>query len=121
MKYSDAVQITAQRILETLPPTVVPSYAIMNIKFGFDGSGSHCIYHQLNNVKTNNIIMSMICPLSVNNDGNAVWTQKSPNSPLTHRPLALQLGKESTESLQSLQIFDDDINEMESLGFTTNV
>ena len=94
----------------------------MNIKFGFDGSGSHAIYRQLENTKTNNIIMSMFCPLSINNDnGEVIWTQKSPNSALTHRPLALQLGKESTETLQSLQVFDADINAMKSDGFQTVV
>ena len=40
---------------------------------------------------------------------------------MTHRPLALQLGKESTETLQSLQVFDADINAMKSDGFQTVV
>ena len=66
--------------------------------------------------------MSMFCPLSINSEcGDVKWTQKSPNSALTHRPLALQLGKESTETLQSLQVFDDDINAMKCDGFTTVV
>ena len=104
--------------METLPPSILPSSAVMNIKFGFDGSGSHAIYRQLENTKTNNIIMSMFCPLSINDDnGELKWTQKSPKS----RPLALQLGKESTETLQSLQVFDADINAMKSDGFQTVV
>ena len=49
------------------------------------------------------------------------WTQKSPNSALTRRPLGLQLGKESTETLQSLQVFDADINAIKSDGFQTVV
>ena len=122
MKYAQSVQITAQRILETLPPSTVPLSAVMNIKFGFDGSGSHAIYRQRENTKTNNIIMTMFCPLSINTDsGEVKWTQKSPNSALTHRPLALQLGKESAETLQSLQIFDDEINKMKDEGFSTIV
>ena len=108
--------------MENLPPSIVPTSAVMNIKFGFDGSGSHAIYRQLENTKTNNIIRSMFCPLSINADrGEVIWTQKSPNSALTHRPLALQLGKESRETLESLQVFDNDINKMKADGFTTVV
>ena len=122
MKYAKSMQITAQRIMETIPPSILPSSAVMNIKFGFDGSGSHAIYRQLENTKTNNIIMSMFCPLSINGEnGEVKWTQKSPNSALTHRPLALQLGKESTETLQSLQVFEDDINKMQNDGIETVV
>lgn len=122
LPYSESMQITAKRIMETLPKQLVPSSAVMNIKFGFDGSGSHALYRQLENTKTNNIIMSMFCPLSINSDnGEVKWTQKSPNSALTHRPLALQLGKESTETLKSLQVFDDEIKAMETEGFTTVV
>ena len=64
----------------------------------------------------------MFCQLSINSDnGEVKWTQKSPNSALTHRPLPLQLGKESTEILKSLQVFDDNIKAMETEGFTTMV
>ena len=66
--------------------------------------------------------MSMFCPLSINGEnGEVKWTQKSPNSALTHRPLALQLGKESTETLQSHQVFEDDINKMQNDGIETVV
>ena len=121
MQYAESVQITAQRIMETLPPSIVPTSAVMNIN-GFDGSGSQAIYRQLENTKTNNIIMSMFCPLSINADrGEVIWTQKSPNSALTHRPLAVQLGKESRETLESLKVFDNDINKMKADGFTAVV
>ena len=120
MPYAQSMEITARRIMETLPPTIVPSSVVMDIKFGFDGSGSHAIYRQVENAKTNNIIMSMFCPLSIKGDsGETIWTQQTPNSAHTHRPLALQLGKESTENLQSMQIFDDDINRVKVDGFTT--
>ena len=70
------------------------------MKFGFDGSGSHSIYNQLNNVQTNNIILTMFCPLAIeNSDGITVWEQAAPNAPNTQRPLALQMGKESQENL----------------------
>ena len=89
----------------------------MNIKFGFDESGSHAIYHQLNNEKTNNIIMTMFCPLSISSDsGSVLWEQKSPNNPLTHRPVALQMGKESSNSLKSLEIFNNDISILNTTG-----
>ena len=120
MPYEESMKITATRIMETLPPTI-PSSVVMDIKFGFDGSGSHAIYRQVQNAKTNNIIMSMFCPLAIKGDGETQWTQQTPNSAHTHRPLALQLGKESTETLQSLQIFDEDINKMKENGFTTMV
>ena len=122
MSYAESVKITAQRIMEDIPPSLIPTPAVMNIKFGFDGSGSHAIYRQVENEKTNNIIMSMFCPLAISSQsGDVKWTQKSPNSALTHRPLALQLGKESSETLQSLTVFDDDINSMKSVGCTAMV
>ena len=37
----------------------------MLIKDGVDGSGSHAIYHQLDNVKTHNIVMYMFCILRI--------------------------------------------------------
>ena len=76
------------------------------------------------NLKTprQTILSCLFCPLSINADsGEVIWTQKSPNSALTHRPLALQLGKESRETLRSLQVFDNDINKMKADGFTTVV
>lgn len=64
----------------------------------------------------------MFCPLSTTSDtGNIKSTQKSPNSVLTHRPLALQLEKKSVETLQSLQTFDDDINHLEKAGIATEI
>ena len=77
----DAVKITAERIILNFPLqrdiTAELKSLKMDMKFGFDGSGSHAIYNQVNNVFSNNIIMSMFCPLSiVDESGNAVWTQK---------------------------------------------
>ena len=115
MPYSESVCLTAQRILEQLP--YIPDPAILNIKFGFDGSGSHPIYRQVNNAQTNNMIMTMFCPLSISTEtGDIKWSEQSPNSAATHRALALQLGKESSETLQSLSVFEDDIQEMAMTG-----
>ena len=122
MTYSESMKITPQRIMEDLEPSLIPKSAVMNIKVGFDGSGSHTIYRQLENEKTNYILISMFCPVSINSEsGDLKWMQESPNSALTHRPLALQLGKESTKTLQSLRYFDDDVNSMKSNGCTVMV
>ena len=118
------MQLTAERILEDVPGLYLSDsgHVTLNIKYGFDGSGSHAIYHQVNNESTNNIIMTMFCPLSIlNKSGEIIWQQKSPNHPLIHRPLALQMGKESTESLQSLTVFNKDIDLLKSTGCHINI
>lgn len=66
MPYIQSMEITARRIMETLPPTtIVPSSAVMVIKLGFNGSERHAIYRQVENAKTNNIIMTMFFPLAI--------------------------------------------------------
>ena len=61
--------------------------------------------------------MTMFCPLDITNDaGVSIWSQPCPNSPYTQRPVSLQLGKESTELLQSLKIFNPDIAQMKDEG-----
>ena len=56
-----AVKITVERILGNLvqDDVNISSELKVKIKYGFDGSGSHSIYNQLNNVHTNNIILTM--------------------------------------------------------------
>ena len=114
--FLNLMQLTAGRIMESIPKRQLPTTAVMNVKYGFDGSGSHAIYRQLNNEKTNNIIMTMFCPLNITESGDLMWEQKSPNSPLTPRPLALQMGKESAESLRSLAIFNEDQTKLKTEG-----
>ena len=116
--FEASMQLTANRILEGIAQSSIPDSAVMNIKYGFDGSGSHAIFRQLNNEKTNNITMSMFCQLSITseNSNEKVWVQKSPNSALTHRPLALQMGKESSESLQSLAVYNDPQTKLKTHG-----
>ena len=48
--YARSMGITAKRILEGLECSTIPDKAVMQTKFGFDGSGSHAIYRQLDNV-----------------------------------------------------------------------
>ena len=75
----------------------------MKIKFSFDGSGNHSIYNQINNFQTNNIIMTMFCPLSIKTDDEStVWSQDSPNDPFAQRPVCIQLGKESADNITTV-------------------
>ena len=119
LTYVESVSFTAQRIMEDMPISLIPNPAIMDIQFGFDGSGNYAIYQKINNEKTNNIIMTMFCPLALKSE--AKWSQQSPSSDLTHCPLALQLGRESSKSLQSLTLFDDDISKLKSFGYKVKV
>ena len=114
----DSIKITTSRILETLTNLDLQSKNLnIKIKYGFDGSGGHSIFHQLNNVNTNNIIIAMFCPLSiVDDDGNCIWTQDAPNVANTQRPLLVQMGKESHDSLQSLTLFENDIDTLTNEG-----
>ena len=52
---------------------------MLNIKYGFDGSGGHAIFNQLGNCATNNMVMAMFCPLSITSrDGSTIfWSQKA--------------------------------------------
>ena len=113
----ESVRVTIKRLLPLTLQHTLSQNLVLNIKFGFDGSGSHSIYNQPDNEQTNNIIMTMFCPLDIQNDaGVSAWTQPSPNSPFTQRPVCLQLGKESEELLQSLKIFNPDIATMKEEG-----
>ena len=117
--FSDAMKMTTQRLISNQAMNLSDGEFILNIKFGFDCSGSHAIYNQLNNIQTNNIIIAMFCPLSlVSSDGFLkVWEQPSPNNPLTHRPLQLIMGKESTQSLKTLEHFNEDISSLKRDDF----
>ena len=97
--------MTVQRILQKQLKTA--SSIMLNMKHGFDGSGSHAIYNQTNNEETNNIIQIMFCPLNIVIENEKIWEEAAPNNPLSQRPLMIQMGKESVEQLQSLTIFND--------------
>ena len=68
LRYAESVSFTAKRIMEDMPISLFPNPAIMDIKFSFDGSGNHAIIRQLNNEKTNNIIMAMFFPLNIKSE-----------------------------------------------------
>ena len=63
-----------------------------------------------------------MCPLELkDNTSKIIWTQPSPNAPKKQRPILLQTGKESSKSLQSLAIFNNDISRAEEEGFVVSV
>ena len=86
-------------------------------KTGFDGSGSHNIFNQKGSADTNNITMAMICPLVIKSDGKIVWNQPRPQSQNTHRPIVLQLGKETIESLKIYGPITREMAEIEDESF----
>ena len=103
VEYKSAIRMTVKRILETLPENALSttsSQLTAKFKDGVDGSGSHPIYNQQGNVQTNNIIMYIFCPLSLEDDtGKELWKELTPYSPSANRPLFLLLGKESYENV----------------------
>ena len=118
----DAVHMTVHRILQQESISFEGHDLKLEIKFGFDGSGSHAIYNQKKNADTNNIIMTMFCPLKLtDSSNNVVFQQPLPNSTLSQRILCLQMGKESVDSLKSLQMYNDEIRDMDKDGIQIQV
>ena len=68
------------------------------------------------------IKLTVVCPLELkDNFGQVVWTKFSLNAPKSQRPLMIQTGKESNESLQSLKLFNNDITQAEKEEFMVNM
>ena len=110
---SECCQITASRIISNLGQDIIMEDAPLKIeiKFGFDGSGGHAIFNQLKNVMTNNMIIAMFCPISIKgNQNNILWEQQHPNAATSQRPLMIEKGKDSTETLNSIKVFNADIS-----------
>ena len=78
----------------------------MRLKDGVDGSGSHSIYHQINNVNTNNMIIYMFCLLDIVDQTKSavLFTEKQSNSPNAMRPVFVIMGKESLSNLADVKI-----------------
>ena len=120
--YIEALKSTIKRVLQTIVDPINEDHLALKCKFGFDGSGGHSIFNQVNNDETNNLILTIVCPLELKDlHGKTVWTEPSPNSPRSQRPLMIHTGKESTETLQSLQLFNNDISKVESEGFVVTL
>ena len=88
-------------MLETAPE--FESSAINLIcKFGFDRSGGHSNFNQVNNGERNYLILTVLCPLELKlNFGQVVWTEPSPNASKSQRSLMSQIGKESNDPAKS--------------------
>ena len=104
--YVEALKITFSRTLETieeLPPT--GSTLKIRIKDGVDGSGSHSIYHQVNNANTHNMIMYMFCLLDIVNTqtSSVIFSEKVSNSPHSMRPIFITMGKETLSNLANVK------------------
>ena len=121
---TEAACITIHRILQLdafkMPEDVTEF--VLNIKYGFDGSGGHTMYNQIGNCSTNNMILAMFCPLSVatKDINDILWTQNAPNSEFVQRPILIEMGKGSEENLQSLAHFNEDIRKLKIQGLEIN-
>ncbi|XP_063677373.1 uncharacterized protein LOC134813500 [Bolinopsis microptera] len=117
-----AITMTCQRQLSTLALDFSQDkLAEVTFKAGFDGSGGHSIFNQKGSAATNNIIMAMICPISIRYGGDNVWTQPYPQSQNTHRPIILQLGKETIEALKIYGPVTREMGELEQERFVVCV
>ena len=113
-----ALQITTARLLESGLKDKSRSDLKMELKYGFDGSGSHAIYNQKDNVDSNNMILTVFSPLNIKAGRTLVWEEDSPNAASTQRPLMLQLGKESRDTLEAQGLLNADIDTMTKDGFS---
>jgi hypothetical protein len=52
----------------------------LKMKYGFDGKRSHSIYRHNDSIGTNNIVLTVFCPLSITcSKEEKVWEELSPN------------------------------------------
>ena len=105
LDYISALKMTIKRVLDVHIKTPVSTDLKVHIKDGVDGSGSHAIYQQQNNVQTNNMIMYMFCVLRITDSGTEtiIFEEKSPASPFSMRPVFLVLGKETLVNLEDVK------------------
>ena len=61
--------------------------------------------------------MQCFVPLSLTDDtGKTLWSQDAPNVANSQRPLLVRMGKESQETLESLALFEQDIEKLANEG-----
>ena len=120
--YEDALSSALSRILDTHGSESLAYNLTCDLKDGVDGSGSHAIYHQANNEKTNNIIMYMFCVLRVVEDisGEVVFEEKLVASPFAMRPIFLVLGKEVLGNLADVKRTVSERQELAETDFLVN-
>ena len=107
--YKEALCMTIKRTLELVDDTKLPSSGStlkVKIKDGVDGSGSHSIYQQSNNVDTHNMILFMFCLLEIYaiESNSIIYVEQHPNSPHSMRPLFIVMGKELLSNLGDVKI-----------------
>ena len=68
-----AVQTTVLRIFSDQELHITHNELTLKLKYGFDGSGSHSIYRQKNNAQTNNMILTVFCPLKITSGEEEIW------------------------------------------------
>ena len=82
----------------------------------------HKMFHQLNKINTNNIIMAMFRVLKImDQDGNILWKLQSENSGFAKQPLLIQMGKESVEKLLSLALYNQNIEDLQNIGVNVDL
>lgn len=117
--YSESMKITSSQIFKVIDLNLENfEHLTLDIKFGFDGSGGHKIFHQVGNMDTENLIMSMFCPLKLYDSANksVLWEQSAPNSEFSSRPLLIVLGKENKENSQNLKVLEKDRKKLADTG-----
>ena len=113
--FKEACTTTLLRLKEQFQDAITNTEEphIMDIKYGFDGSGSHSMFHQVNNTETNNMILTMFSPLKLSDStGQIIWEQQFPNAAHSQRVLMIQKGKETIQNVQTQGIFNADIKEV---------
>lgn len=110
-----SVEITLKQIFKAIDlDTSQNINLIAEMKYGWDGSGGHKIYHQLNQRETENLILAMFCILQIKDINNIViFKQLAPNSEFSQRPLLILLGKETVENVDNLKVLEGDRKLME--------
>ena len=117
MELVPAIEMTLSQILLSMGINSLPC-ALFKLKAGVDGSGNHKIFHQSNSADTNNMILTMFAPLSLEDKttGRVIWESPNPNSADVHRPLVIQTGKETRENMMTLKTISSDMLKVELEG-----
>ena len=120
INYEHGIQISCMQLLKLYElhngPIHSSDFALLcTIKESVDGSGLHPIYNQRENIDTQNIIMAMftILELKSEKDNKIIYKENKPNSPFSHRPIFLYLGKETRENLMILRKVVNERNNIE--------
>ena len=103
----ELVAETVNAILKISAPLAVGVGPLKVIaKYGLDGSGSHNVRHQQSSSEEEpskadpSYIGSFWCPLEIKDtNGETIWTNPLPNSPIYARPVSLVRAKENRENV----------------------